>query len=53
MVRFRHLEEEQLKLERRADGQLWATVNGTERAVRVHRWLPVVGARALPVASGH
>ena len=29
-----------LKLERRADGQLWAAMNGTERAVRVHRCFP-------------
>lgn len=29
-----------LKLERRADGQLWASMNGEERAVRVHRCFP-------------
>ncbi len=29
-----------LKLERRADGQLWADLNGEERAVRVHRCFP-------------
>ena len=41
MVRLRKdLEEERLKLERRADGQLWASINGTERAVRVHRCFP-------------
>ncbi len=31
---------EQLKLERRADGQLWADLDGEERAVRVHRCFP-------------
>ena len=42
MVRLRKdLEcQEDLKLERRADGQLWATSNGDERAVRVHRCFP-------------
>ncbi len=42
MVRLRKdLEhQENLKLERRADGQLWATSNGDERAVRVHRCFP-------------
>ena len=29
-----------LKLERRADGQLWASMNGEERAVRVRRCFP-------------
>lgn len=29
-----------LALERRADGQLWATLDGTETAVRVHRCFP-------------
>ena len=29
-----------LELERRADGRLWARVNGDERAVRVHRCFP-------------
>ena len=42
MVRFRKAREGQgqLKLERRADGQLWAASNGHERAVRVHRCFP-------------
>lgn len=42
MVRLREdLEgKERLKLERRADGQLWADLNGEERAVRVHRCFP-------------
>ena len=31
---------EQLKLERRADGQLWADLDGEIRAVRVHRCFP-------------
>jgi hypothetical protein len=31
---------ERLKLERRADGQLWAELDGEERAVRVHRCFP-------------
>ena len=31
---------ERLKLERRADGQLWADLDGEERAVRVHRCFP-------------
>ena len=29
-----------LKLERRADGQLWAALNGDEQPVRVHRCFP-------------
>jgi hypothetical protein len=33
-------EGETLTLERRADGQLWARRNGSERAVRVHRCFP-------------
>jgi hypothetical protein len=41
MVRLREdLEKERLKLERRGDGQLWASLDGTERAVRVHRCFP-------------
>ena len=42
MVRLRKdlEEQEKLKLERRADGQLWAASNGDERAVRVHRCFP-------------
>ncbi len=42
MVRLRKdLEkQENLKLERRADGQLWAVSNGEERAVRLHRCFP-------------
>ena len=42
MVRLRKdLEkQERLKLERRADGQLWAVSNGEERAVRLHRCFP-------------
>ena len=42
MVRLRKdLEEnEELTLERRADGQLWAGMGGKERAVRVHRCFP-------------
>lgn len=32
--------QEKLKLERRADGQLWAVSNGEERAVRLHRCFP-------------
>ena len=32
--------QEELKLERREDGQLWAASNGDERAVRVHRCFP-------------
>ncbi len=42
MVRLRKdLEkQEKLKLERRADGQLWAVSNGEERAVRLHRCFP-------------
>lgn len=41
MVRFRQDPmERDLKLERRADGQLWASLNGSERAVRVHRCFP-------------
>jgi hypothetical protein len=30
----------ELTLEKRADGQLWARLNGRERAVRVHRCFP-------------
>ncbi len=42
MVRLRQdlKEQEELKLERREDGQLWAASNGDERAVRVHRCFP-------------
>lgn len=42
MVRLRKdLEQQQeLKLERRADGQLWAAQDGDEQAVRVHRCFP-------------
>jgi len=42
MVRSRKDLEGQgkLKLERRADGQLWAASDGHERAVRVHRCFP-------------
>ena len=41
MVRLRKdLRQKQLRLERRADGQLWATMSGTARAVRVHRCFP-------------
>ena len=42
MVRLRKdLEkQEELKLERRADGQLWAVSNGDEQAVRLHRCFP-------------
>jgi hypothetical protein len=42
MVRLRpDLEpREDLKLEKRADGQLWAIRNGREQAVRVHRCFP-------------
>jgi hypothetical protein len=40
MVRLRKDLENELRLERRADGQLWATSNGDERAVRVHRCFP-------------
>ena len=42
MVRLRKEPEtkEELKLERRADGQLWAAINGAARAVRVHRCFP-------------
>ncbi len=42
MVRLRKDPEkqEELKLERRADGQLWAVRNGDERAVRLHRCFP-------------
>jgi len=42
MVRLRKdLEnQEKLKLERRADGQLWAVSNGEERAVCSHRCFP-------------
>ncbi len=32
--------KERLTLERRADGQLWADLDGEERAVRVHRCFP-------------
>ena len=45
--------QEKLKLERRADGQLWAVSNGEERAVRSHRLFPVVRARPLRLALGH
>ena len=42
MVRLRKdlKKQEELKLERRADGQLWAVSNGEERAVRLHRCFP-------------
>ena len=42
MVRLREDLEERggLTLERRADGQLWAELNGNRRAVRVHRCFP-------------
>lgn len=40
MVHFNPDNLQDLRLERRADGQLWASVNGTERAVRVHRCFP-------------
>ena len=41
MVRFNQdLEKGDLKLEMRVDGQLWASANGTQRAVRVHRCFP-------------
>lgn len=41
MVRMRNdLEQGQLKLEKRADGQLWASMDGSQRAVRVHRCFP-------------
>ena len=42
MVRLRKVleKQEKLKLERRADGQLWAVSNGEERAVRLHRCFP-------------
>ena len=42
MVRLRKdlKKQEELKLERRADGQLWAVSNGDERAVRLHRCFP-------------
>jgi hypothetical protein len=36
MVRMK----ESLRLERRADGQLWAELDGARRAVRVHRCFP-------------
>ncbi len=42
MVRLRKdlKKQEELKLERRADGQLWAVSNGDEQAVRLHRCFP-------------
>ena len=40
MVHFNPDHQRDLKLERRADGQLWASVDGMERAVRVHRCFP-------------
>ena len=40
MVHFNPDHQRDLKLERRADGQLWASINGSERAVRVHRCFP-------------
>jgi len=42
MVRLREDLEgrDGLTLERRADGQLWAELNGVRRAVRVHRCFP-------------
>jgi hypothetical protein len=43
MVTFRSSRpspEEELKLERRADGQLWAICGGSETAVRVQRCFP-------------
>ena len=40
MVQFNPDHQRDLKLERRADGQLWASINGSERAVRVHRCFP-------------
>lgn len=43
MVTFRNSRsspEEELKLERRADGQLWAIFRGRETAVRVQRCFP-------------
>ena len=40
MVHFNPDHQRDLKLERRADGQLWASLAGSERAVRVHRCFP-------------
>ena len=40
MVHFNPDHQRDLKLERRADGQLWASIDGLERAVRVHRCFP-------------
>jgi uncharacterized protein DUF1854 len=42
MVRFNDGFEkwEELTLEKRSDGQLWAAIKGDERAVRVHRCFP-------------
>ena len=41
MVRMNErYERRDLTLERRADGQLWATLDGAETAVRVHRCFP-------------
>lgn len=41
MVRMNErYEKPSLRLERRADGQLWATLDGAETAVRVHRCFP-------------
>jgi hypothetical protein len=40
MVHFNPDHCRDLKLERREDGQLWASLDGSERAVRVHRCFP-------------
>jgi hypothetical protein len=40
MVQFNPDHLRGLTLEHRSDGQLWARVNGSERAVRVHRCFP-------------
>lgn len=41
MVRFSQDPiERNLRLQRRADGQLWASLDGSEQAVRVHRCFP-------------
>lgn len=40
MVHINPDHQRDLKLERRADGQLWASIDGSERAVRVHRCFP-------------
>lgn len=40
MVQFNEDHRKELTIERRLDGQLWATMDGDERPVRVHRCFP-------------